>query len=149
VVTSGRGGRATAAGERERGMTQCAAMRDWLVQHGVPPETVTMEDRSTDTLESLLYTRREVFDRAGYRAPAIVTSQYHVARTFYVADWILGDRFWPRFVTAPNEGIGVDSLEDRREVEEALLGHFLANLYPKVTRGDLTAIDDFLFERKL
>ena len=64
-------------------VSEAQAMRDYLVEQGVPVDAVIMEDRSTTTMENLRNSKAIMDARSGvgaYRA-AVVTSDYHVFRT--------------------------------------------------------------------
>lgn len=51
-----------------------------LIDLGISPEMVIMEDRSRDTYENALYTK-EICQSRGYKKPLVVTSAYHMARS--------------------------------------------------------------------
>lgn len=64
-------------------VSEAQAMRDYLVEQGMPADAVIMEDRSTTTMENLRNSKAIMDARSGagaYRA-AVVTSDYHVFRT--------------------------------------------------------------------
>lgn len=63
----------------DRSVTEAGAMADWLIEHGVAPERILVEDRSMTTAENALYCDAILYE--GYpqvRTLAIVTSDYHV-----------------------------------------------------------------------
>ncbi len=51
----------------------------FLVDLGVPPDAVILEDRSRDTCENALYCKA-ICERYGFKKPLMVTSGYHVKR---------------------------------------------------------------------
>jgi hypothetical protein len=68
----------TASGNKEA--TEAGRMAEWLIEHGVAPERVTVEDRSLTTAQNAIFT----FDILESRYPqvrelAIVSSDYHIA----------------------------------------------------------------------
>lgn len=63
-------------------VSEAAVMRGHLLERGVPADAVIMEDRSTTTLENLVFSRA-VAERLSAGAPgrfALVTSEFHVFR---------------------------------------------------------------------
>lgn len=69
----------TGAGDE---VSEAAAMRGYLLERGVPADAVIMEDRSTTTLENLVFSRA-VVERLSAGAPgrfALITSEFHAFR---------------------------------------------------------------------
>lgn len=68
-----------AQGENE-GISEAAAMKNWLVSHGISEERIMTEERSRDTLENLRYSF-EILDSIPEKSRVIgVSSSYHLAR---------------------------------------------------------------------
>ncbi|PZT53460.1 YdcF family protein [Paenibacillus silvae] len=65
---------------------EALAMRNYLVDQGIAPARITMEDRSTTTQENLAFSKK-IMDAAGIEHPEImiVTSDYHMFRAKYIA----------------------------------------------------------------
>ncbi|GGH54515.1 YdcF family protein [Paenibacillus silvae] len=65
---------------------EALAMRNYLVDQGIDPARITMEDRSTTTQENLAFSKK-ILDAAGIEHPEImiVTSDYHMFRAKYIA----------------------------------------------------------------
>lgn len=62
--------------------SEAAVMRDYLLEQGVPAAAIVEEDRSTTTLENLVFSKA-LMDRLGGGAPyrvALATSEFHVFR---------------------------------------------------------------------
>lgn len=64
-------------------ISEAEAMHHYLVAHGVPEESILDEDRSTTTMENLIFTQKlmDVHHRGLPYRCALVTSDYHVFRT--------------------------------------------------------------------
>jgi uncharacterized SAM-binding protein YcdF (DUF218 family) len=102
VVSGGKGG--------DEVMSEAEAMRKYLTEeHHIPEASILMEDRSTTTMENLVFSKQIMDGRSGagpraYRA-ALVTSDYHVFRASEYAHQIglkadgVGSRtkgyYWP------------------------------------------------------
>lgn len=54
-------------------------VKRFLVDLGVPPNEIILEDKSRDTFENAKYTG-DICARAGYKNPILVTSAYHMKR---------------------------------------------------------------------
>lgn len=62
--------------------TEADAMAAWLIAHGIRPERILREDRSTTTAENLRYTRRLL---GGTEPVGIVTNDFHLWRALRIA----------------------------------------------------------------
>lgn len=66
--------------------SEVAVMYDYLVDAGISPERIYIEDRFTDTKENLEYSK-EIIDENGLESETvIVTSNYHVYRALKRAE---------------------------------------------------------------
>ncbi|MEC0126676.1 YdcF family protein [Paenibacillus pabuli] len=65
---------------------EALAMKNYLVDQGISPAQVIMEDRSTSTQENLAFSKK-IIDASGLEHPEImiVTSDYHMFRSKYLA----------------------------------------------------------------
>lgn len=70
-------------------ITEARCMRDWLVERGIAPERIYMEDQSTCTLENLQYSM-EIIDTLPMENPVIglVSSEYHLHRAKRLAAYV-------------------------------------------------------------
>ena len=75
IVCTGGG---TAA--ENKGVTEAGRMAEWLIQNGVAPERVIVEDRSITTAQNAIYTYDILTERyPQVKELAIVSSDYHIA----------------------------------------------------------------------
>ncbi len=65
-------------------VSEAEAMGRYLVEHGVPEESIVLEDRSVTTRENLLNSKAIVDARGGGKT-ALVSSNYHVYRCLRIA----------------------------------------------------------------
>ncbi|MCG7384709.1 YdcF family protein [Paenibacillus sp. ACRRY] len=65
---------------------EALAMKNYLVDQGITPAQVIMEDKSTSTQENMAFSKK-IIDEAGLEHPEImiVTSDYHMFRSKYLA----------------------------------------------------------------
>jgi uncharacterized SAM-binding protein YcdF (DUF218 family) len=73
-ITSGGQGPDEAVSESE-------AMKRYLLEHGVPPERIVEEDRSTDTFENMQYSKAKIWELDPNGKIAFSTTNYHVFRS--------------------------------------------------------------------
>ncbi len=71
-------------GEDEK-LSEAQAMKDYLLEQGIPEEQILPEDRSATTRENLLFSRRLIEAREGAKRIALVSSNYHVYRCLRLA----------------------------------------------------------------
>ncbi len=58
--------------------------RRWLIQQGVAPAAIAVENRSRTTWENLIYSR-EIMRKRGWRSAIIVSCPFHIYRSLYMA----------------------------------------------------------------
>jgi uncharacterized SAM-binding protein YcdF (DUF218 family) len=62
---------------------EAEVMRSLAVQHGVPPEAIELEQRSTDTHENVIFSG-EILRARGWTSAVLVSSPYHMRRALLV-----------------------------------------------------------------
>lgn len=65
-------------------IAEALAMKRFLVQRGVNPEKILLEDASTSTRENLQFSR-ELMEQAGFRHGIIVTNDFHIFRSLFLS----------------------------------------------------------------
>ena len=78
-------------------ITEAKAMRDYLVEKGLEVERVIMEDKSTNTNENIMYSKK-LMDQSDY--VVIVTNRFHLYRGVHIAK---------KQLTQKVEGLGADT----------------------------------------
>ncbi len=71
-------------GEDEK-LSEAQAMKNYLLEHGIPEESIVLEDRSTTTRENLLFSKQIIDSREGNKKTALVSSNYHIYRCLRLA----------------------------------------------------------------
>ena len=66
-------------GEDEK-ISEAQAMKNYLLDHGIPEENILMEDQSATTLENLVNSKAIINSREGKKKTALVSSNYHIYR---------------------------------------------------------------------
>lgn len=82
ATASGAPARLVTSGGQGPGETvpEATAMKQWLVERGIPEEAVLAEDRSTTTRENLTFSARLLAARGDTGPVAVVSSDYHAMR---------------------------------------------------------------------
>ena len=62
-------------------MSESAAMKKYLMEHGVPEERILEEDRSTDTFENMKFSKEKIWAIDPQAKVAFSTTNYHVFRS--------------------------------------------------------------------
>jgi len=63
--------------------TEASAMKEYLLQNGIPEDMILLEDRSVNTWQNLENSRNLIDAREGRKRVVLITSNYHVYRTLY------------------------------------------------------------------
>lgn len=66
-------------GEDEK-LSEAQAMKNYLLENGIPDDSIILEDRSSTTRENLLFSKEIIDSRAGKKKTALVSSNYHIYR---------------------------------------------------------------------
>lgn len=97
IVTSGAQG-------PDEPCTEATAMRDYLVEHGVPEGQILLEEGSTSTLENIRYSI-DVLAEHGYDVTAdiaVVSNGFHLARVRMIWDRVCGGTYNLSTLAAPS-----------------------------------------------
>jgi uncharacterized SAM-binding protein YcdF (DUF218 family) len=70
------------------------AFKSYLVNIGLESERIITEVNSRDTVGDAVFTRSNVVELMGFTKICIVTSNYHVARTRKIFDFVYGAKFY-------------------------------------------------------
>lgn len=66
-------------------ISEAQAMKNYLLEHGIPESSIVLEDQSATTRENLLNSKEIVDAREGGKKTALVSSNYHVYRCLRIA----------------------------------------------------------------
>ncbi len=66
-------------------ISEAQAMKNYLLEKGIPEEQILMEDRSTTTRENLIYSKQIIDGRDGKKKTALISSNYHIYRCLRLA----------------------------------------------------------------
>lgn len=112
---------------------ESTAAAAYLLDAGLPDRAVVVETASYDTIGNAYFTRTSHTDVAGWRRLCVVTSDFHVARTKAIFDWIFADADYDiTYVETPPLGLSPDAVAARRDREAKSIANVnrLAVAYP-------------------
>ncbi|MBO4818708.1 MAG: YdcF family protein [Firmicutes bacterium] len=64
----------------DESISEALAMKNYLIEHGIPEDKIVLEDRSATTKENLCNSKEIIDTYAGKRKTALVSSSYHIYR---------------------------------------------------------------------
>lgn len=115
-------------------VTEAAAMRDYAVSIGLPPDALLVEEESRDTIGNAYFVLRRFLEPNDWTAIRVVTSDFHIQRTAWVFQKVLGLGYDVSFSPAPSE---VDhSTIAARAREESDIAAFLMEWLANIQDGD-------------
>ena len=106
-------------------ITEAQCMRDWLIDKGISPNRIIMEDKATSTLENLRYSM-DIIDTLPIKDPVIglVSSEYHLHRAKRLASYVGIDVIGIAARTSyPNVAINYFIREAFAMTEQYVFGH--------------------------
>lgn len=71
-------------GEDEK-LSEAEAMKNYLLEHGIPAEHILLENKSATTRENLINSKNLIDVREGKKKTALVSSNYHIYRCLRLA----------------------------------------------------------------
>jgi uncharacterized SAM-binding protein YcdF (DUF218 family) len=137
-------GRNSLMAEQPPPVTEAAAMARLARELGVPPEAILIEDQARDTIGNAYFTARGFLEPNGWDAIRVVTSDYHVPRTSWIFQKVLGSGVDVSFSPASSE-LFANSVAQRAR-EESDIARFLMEWLGDIGDGDRAAIDRFIGE---
>ena len=69
----------------DEALSEAQAMKNYLLEHGIPEDKIVLEDKSFTTKENLLNSKNIIDGYAGKRRTALVSSNYHIYRCLRIA----------------------------------------------------------------
>jgi uncharacterized SAM-binding protein YcdF (DUF218 family) len=135
----------------EEGFARDEAVKgaEYLIEHGVPPENILIENFSFDTIGNAFFTRVVHTDPGNLRKLCIVTSAFHIPRTkeiftkVFALTPVIDLPYELDFVEVTDEGLDLEQLENRIVKEQEALAKFKEG-YGEIET--LSAFHSYLFQ---
>jgi hypothetical protein len=120
-------------------MTEAEGMARHALALGVPRELLHLEDESRDTIGNAYFVLRRWLEPNAWRTIRVVTSDFHVTRTAWVFQKILGDAYDVSFSPASTE-LDAEIIAARARAEGDITT-FLMEWIGQLPDGDRDAIE--------
>lgn len=78
VVSGGQG--------KDESISEAQCMRDWLVERGIAPERIFMEDKSVNTEENLRFSQKIIAEKGLPETVTLITDGFHQLRAEMIAE---------------------------------------------------------------
>lgn len=85
-------------------ISEALCMKNYLVEKGISPERIILEDKATNTIENIKNSM-EILKGKDYGALAVVTTNFHLPRAEYLCSRLGVDMEKAYFYPAPDTGI--------------------------------------------
>jgi uncharacterized SAM-binding protein YcdF (DUF218 family) len=119
-------------------VTEAAAMAAYAIELGLPRDALHVEEQSRDTIGNAYFVLRDHLEPNDWTSIRVVTSDFHIQRTAWVFQKVLGVGYDISFSPAPSE---LDhSTIAARAREEADITAFLMEWLQDVRDGDPVAL---------
>lgn len=120
-------------------VTEAAAMAEHAVALGVPREALLLEERSRDTIGNAYFVQRDILDARGWTALRVVTSDFHIPRSAWVFQKVLGAGYDAAY--SPSSSELFSTTVAARAREESDIATFLMEWFGDMADGDRAAMD--------
>lgn len=125
--------------------TEAQAMEEYAISLGVPESYILKEEDSKDTVGNAFFCRKNFLDPNNWKRVCVVTSEYHMPRSEYLFNKLLGTDFEIDFVSV-NSQLSAEELSARNQKENRTLEEIKKWLDPFET-GDMAEFERTLYTR--
>ena len=126
-------------------VTEARAMADYALSLGLPPHAVLLEEESRDTIGNAYFVLRRFLEPNDWNCIRVVTSDFHIQRSAWVFQRVLGLGYDVSFSPAPSE-LDHTSIAARAR-EEADITAFLMEWLAGVPDGDPLALAQLIWRQ--
>lgn len=125
--------------------SEAEAMKEYAISKKIPSDSILTEQESKDTLGNAYFTKVNILEPNNWKNILVVTSDFHLERTKYIFDLVLGAEYSITYDTVktmlPPEKI--TSLEEQEKKTIAILKETIGEVSP----GDTKAIENIIFTK--
>jgi DUF218 domain-containing protein len=125
-------------------ISEAAAMAALAESLGIPRDAIHLEEESRDTIGNAYFVGRRFLEPNGWSSIRVVTSDFHVPRTTWVFQKVLGRAFDVSFSPASTE-LDATIIAARARAEGDIIT-FLMEWIGAISEGDRDGIDRFIYE---
>ena len=137
-------GRCSLMAELIPAVTEARAMADYALILGLPPDVLLVEEESRDTVGNAYFVLKRFLEPNDWTSIRVVTSDFHIQRTAWVFEKVLGVGYDVSFSPAPSE---LDhSTIAARAREESDITAFLMEWLAGIPDGDPVALAQLIWK---
>ena len=125
-------------------VSEAAAMAAYAESLGSPREAILLEEESRDTIGNAYFVGRRILEPNGWSSIRVVTSDFHVPRTTWVFQKVLGPAYDVSFSPASTE-LDATVIAARARAEGDIIT-FLMEWIGPIAEGDRNAVDRFIHQ---
>ncbi len=125
-------------------ISEAAAMAAYAESLGAPRDAILLEEESRDTIVNAYFVGRRFLEPNAWTSIRVVTSDFHVPRTTWVFQRVLGPAYDVSFSPASTE-LDATVIAARARAEGDIIT-FLMEWIGPIAEGDRNAIDRFIHE---
>jgi hypothetical protein len=125
-------------------ISEAAAMAACAESLGTPRDAILLEEESRDTIGNAYFVGRRFLEPNGWNSIRVVTSDFHVPRTTWVFQKVLGPAYDVAFSPASTELDG--TIIAARARAEGDIITFLMEWIGPIAEGDRDAVERFILE---
>lgn len=126
-------------------ITEAGAMKQLAVSLGVPEDAVLVEGRSRDTIGNLFFCKLQYLIPRGWTNLQIVTSEFHVLRSTYIAKRILGSTY-VYDLEGVESCLSPEEHSQKIEIEKEKMKYLVEHYEDKFEDGDDDAIATMILD---
>ena len=124
--------------------TEAAAMADYAVSLGLPSRAILLEEESRDTIGNAYFVLRRYLEPNDWMSIRVVTSDFHIQRSAWVFQKVLGLGYDVSFSPAPSE-LDHTTIAARSR-EESDIAAFLMEWLGPIPDGDPIALARLIWQ---
>lgn len=131
--------------EKEPIRPEAEAMEEYALTLGVPKDAILKEDVSKDTIGNAYFCKLNFLELNNWKNIVVVTSDYHISRTQYIFDKVLGGNYTIEFVAVDSklspERFAIQINKENKTTE------FLKKWFDSIKPGDSEAIKELMYTK--
>lgn len=125
--------------------SEAEAMKEYALGLGVSDDAILKEDVSKDTIGNAYFCRLNFLEPNSWHNVVVVTSEYHIPRTKYIFEKVLGNGYQIEFVSV-NSQLTLDQLTTQTNKENKTI-EFLKKWFDSIEPGDMNAIRELMYTK--
>lgn len=131
--------------EKEPVRAEADAMKEYAIGLDVPGDLILKEDVSKDTIGNAYFCRLNYLEPNNWHKVIVVTSEYHLPRTKYIFEKVLGNEYEIEFVPVDSK-LSPEKLTIQTN-KESKTTEFLRKWFDEIKSGDMNAIKELMYTK--